>query len=251
MNAGVASYTTTALASGTRTLTAAFTPAANTSLTSTSAPVSVQVKPAGIAVDQSVTATGTGSVTTAHLSTTGPALLVAYVGSDGPATKQTTTVTGAGLTWTLAQRANAKGGTAEIWTAYATAPLTNATITSTPRTGGYAQLLTVEVFTGASGVGAGAVASKAGGTPTVNVTTTTANSWVFAVGEDYTRATTITPGPNQSVLRLTQDTVNGDTFWVQEQNSTTPVAGTKVTTNDTAPIGDTWNLAAIEIIPAS
>ena len=42
----------------------------------------------------------------------------------------------------------------------------------------------------------------------------------------------------------------GDTYWVQRQNATTPNSGTSVTMNDTAPTGDQWNLALIEI-PAS
>jgi len=39
----------------------------------------------------------------------------------------------------------------------------------------------------------------------------------------------------------------GDTYWVQRQNTTTPNSGTSVTINDTAPTGDQWNLALIQI----
>jgi hypothetical protein len=42
----------------------------------------------------------------------------------------------------------------------------------------------------------------------------------------------------------------GDTYWVQRQNSTTPVAGTVVIINDTAPTGDRYNLSICEILPA-
>jgi hypothetical protein len=41
----------------------------------------------------------------------------------------------------------------------------------------------------------------------------------------------------------------GDTYWVQRQNSTTPVAGTVVTINDTAPTADRYNLSIVEILP--
>jgi hypothetical protein len=205
----------------------------------------------GIAIDQTIAQQGTGTVTTTAFSTSGPRLLVAFTSSDGPGANQTTTVTGAGLTWTLAQRANSKGGTAEIWTAYATGPLTNATITSTPKTPHRAQLLTVEVFTGASGVGATAGASKTSGAPTVTVTTTKANSWVFGVGENPTHATAPTPGLNQTVLQQDLDTADAETFWVQDQNTATPNTGTNVAINDTAPTGDAWNLAAVEILAAA
>lgn len=211
----------------------------------------LQIVPAGIAIDQTLAREGVGTVTTSAFTTTGPRLLIALTSADGPAAKQTTTVTGAGLTWTLVRRANAKGGAAEIWTAYATGPLTGATVTSTPKTGGYDQLLTVEVFTGASGVGASAAASKAGGAPTASLTTTAANSWVFGVGENCTHATTPTPGPNQSILQNFLDTAHGGTYWVQNQNNPIPTTGTKITINDTAPSGDTWNLAIVEIIPAA
>ena len=42
----------------------------------------------------------------------------------------------------------------------------------------------------------------------------------------------------------------GDTMWVQRQSSATPLGGTQVTINDTAPTADRWNLASIEILPA-
>ncbi len=63
---------------------------------------------------------------------------MAFVGSDGPsgAGRQTVTVSGGGLTWTLVKRSNAQSGDAEIWTAQAANTLTNVTVTSTPATGG-------------------------------------------------------------------------------------------------------------------
>lgn len=250
--AGTATLTTSALGSGVHTLTAAFTPTAATSLASTSAPVTFQVNPPGIAVDQTVTANGSGTVTTTSITTSGPRLLVAYVGADGPATKQSATVTGAGLTWTLVARANKTGtGTAEIWTATAPAAFSSATITSALKNNGYDQALTVIAYTGASGIGASATADKAKGAPTITVTTTHANSWVFGGGEDYTGATARTLGPNQSLISQWIDSGPGETFWTQDPNTSTPTAGTTVTLNDTAPTNDTWNMAAAEVLPAT
>src|SRR6185503_12603432 len=42
----------------------------------------------------------------------------------------------------------------------------------------------------------------------------------------------------------------GDTFWVQRQTSTTPLSGTQVALNDTAPTSDRWNFASVEVLPA-
>jgi hypothetical protein len=211
------------------------------------------VFPPGITIAKTVTASGFGLVDTAPFDTSGsgPFLLVAFVSSDGFKAAQTATVDGAGLTWSLAERANTVGGTAEIWTAYASGPLTQATVESVQSTPGYAQMLTVDVFSGASSVGAGAIAGQHGGAPSVDVTTTAANSWVFAVGEDYSRDTAITPGSGQGILQNYLDTTNHDTFWVQNQNQVTAAAGTTVTMGDTAPTLDTWNLAAIEITPSA
>ena len=251
VSSGTASYTTTALAPGANTVTAVFTPTSTWNAASASAPATIHVG-APLAIDQTVTKNGTGTVTTGTFTTTGPRLLVAYVSSDGPSSAQTATVTGAGLTWTLIQRADAKGtGTAEIWAAQAAGPLTNASITSTPKTSGYDQSLTVVSYTGASGIGATASASRTTGAPSVSLTTTAPGSWVFGVGEDYSRAAARTLGANQSLISQWVDTAPGETFWVQGQSGVTPSPGTSVTLNDTAPATDIWNLAAVEILAAS
>jgi hypothetical protein len=43
----------------------------------------------------------------------------------------------------------------------------------------------------------------------------------------------------------------GSTYWVQRQNSVTPLSGTTVTINDTAPTNDKYDLSIVEILPAS
>src|SRR5436853_6549445 len=61
---------------------------------------------------------GTVTTPTFHTAAAGETL-VAFVASDGPGgtTKQTVTVSGAGLTWTLVKRNNTRPGDAEVWTA--------------------------------------------------------------------------------------------------------------------------------------
>lgn len=248
---GTATYATSSLPTGTHVLTAVFEPDAATFVGSTSQPVDLQVVVPALAISQSIGQDGTGTVTTAPFSTPGPRLLVAFTSSDGPGTKQNTTVTGGGLTWQLAARANTKGGTAEIWYATASTALSSATVTSTPKAAGYDQMLTIEAFTGASGVGASATAGKNTGAPSVSLTTTQPGSWVFGVGEDYSAASSRATAAGQSLIAQWIDTTPGETFWVQDLTAVTPAAGTVVTLADTAPTKDIWNLAAAEILPAS
>jgi hypothetical protein len=72
---------------------------------------------------------------------------------------------------------------------------------------------------------------------------------VFGVGDDWSNATARTLGTGQTLVHQDLATAVGDTYWVQRQNSTTPVAGTSVTINDTAPTTDMFNLAIVEILP--
>jgi hypothetical protein len=201
-------------------------------------------------VDAQKSVDGTGTVTTAAFSTAAPGdVLVAFGTSDGPNSGQTLTISGAGLSWTLVKRVNARGGDTEIWTASAPTTLANVTVTSTQSKAGYDQSLTVVAFSNAKGIGASATASAANGAPTVKLTTTAAQSLVYGAGNDYDSAVARTPGTGQSVIHQWLDTAFGDTYWVQMQNSPTAGAGVVVTINDTAPTKDRWNIAAVEIVP--
>jgi hypothetical protein len=186
-------------------------------------------------------------------------LLLAFIATDYLSGANTTvkTVAGAGLNWTLVVRTNAQRGTAEIWRAFAAAPITGVSVTAT-LSQSTASSMTLVSFSGVdtSGVnGAGAIGATAGGSasssaPTARLTTTRNGSWVFGVGNDYDNAIARTPGSAQSVVHQYLSTA-GDTYWVQMQNSPTPVAGTTITINDTAPTSDQYNLSLCEILPAS
>src|SRR6185436_14176624 len=122
---------------------------------------------------------GAGPRTTPPFSADAGDLLVAFVSSDGPSSpKQTTTVSGAGLTWTLATRANGQPGAGEIWTAIAPFALADVTATVTqsvasgPTNSTFQQSITIVKFSGASGIGAVATANAASGAPVVSITTT-------------------------------------------------------------------------------
>ena len=209
-------------------------------------------------VSKDGTAASTSIASTAFSTLSGNELLLAFISTDylGGTNTTVTGVTGGGLTWTLVVRTNAQDGGAEIWRAFAPAPLTNVTVTAT-LSQSVLSSITVISFTGADATGTGgsgaigATASKsaASGAPTATVVTTRNNSWVFGVGNDYDKAIARTVGANQTLVH--QDlTSAGDTYWVQMETSPTPAGGTSVTINDTAPTTDDYNLSVVEVLPA-
>lgn len=183
-------------------------------------------------------------------------LLVAYIDSDGPGKSQGQyfkSVTGGNLTWRLAARSNIRYGTSEIWTAVASQALSSVTITATRAVDGYNGDMTVVGYTGADLTtnGATAVNHASSGAPTVSLTTTRNGSWVWATGNDWDSNTSRVVGSGQTLADQFVDSYSHDTYWSQYQTSPSAPGGTNVTLNDTSPTGDQWNMAAIEILPAS
>ena len=192
------------------------------------------------------------TVTSPAFSTnSGGELILAFISGDyssGTNTK-VNSVTGAGLTWTLVQRTNTQSGTAEIWRAFATSPLSNVTVAAT-LSHSVASSMTIMSFAGVNAAGAiGATGSgnARSGAPTASLTTTRAGSLVVGVGTDFDNAIARSVGTGQTLVHQLLSTT-GDTYWVQM--ATTPVAasGTKVTINDTAPTGDRYDLSICEIL---
>jgi hypothetical protein len=206
--------------------------------------------PPAIAVDQVAYADGRGTQN-ARFSTSAPGeILIAFVSSDGPSSgSQTATVSGAGLTWTLVQRANTQAGTSEIWRAAAATPLSNVTVTSALAQSGYDQSLTVVMFSGASGVGASAKQSAATGAPSVALNTTRAGAFVYGVGNDWEEAIPRSLVAGQTMVHQWVDSGVGDTFWVQAWPGMVANSGTNVRLGVTAPTADRWNFAIVEIVP--
>lgn len=206
-----------------------------------------------VSTHQTSTAT---SITSPPFSTTQPnELVLAYLASDGPnrsGGQRFSSVTGGRLTWTLRQRTNTQAGDAEIWQAVASTALANVTVKATRSSGSYEGSMDVVSYIGASTSVTGATAgqSAATGAPSVSLTTTAANSWVWAVGDDWANAIARTPGSNQTLLDQYVDGSTGDTYWTQYESGQSQPAGTKVVLNDTVPTTDRWDLAAVEIVPA-
>jgi beta-lactam-binding protein with PASTA domain len=215
--------------------------------------VSSGVAGAAVAVDTTVFVDGRGTVVSPPINTASAGeLLVAFAASDGPATsRQTLTVSGAGLTWSVKQRSNTQLGTSEIWTAIASTTLVNATVTATQATDGFDQSLTVVAFRDAGGTGAVAAGGAPSGAPSVSLTTTQAGSLVYGVGNDWDTATARVVGTSQTMVHQWVDSGVGDTFWVQAGSAPVATAGATAPINDTAPTADQWNLAAIEILTSA
>jgi hypothetical protein len=222
----------------------------------------VVVAPPTPVIDAKVSTNGTkASTITSPTFTTSSAneLILAFVATDylGGANTTVTGVSGGGLTWALVVRSNAQSGSSEIWRAFATTPLSNVTVTATISQSVVCSI-TVMSFSGVdtSGTnGSGAIgqtkpASATTGAPTASLTTTRNYSWVFGVGNDFDNAIARVPGASQSLVNQFL-TSAGDTYWVQMQNSPTPVSGTSVSINDTAPTGDRYNLAIVEVLPST
>jgi hypothetical protein len=243
-------WDSTTLANGTHTIGAVAVNGVGTRGTATG--VSVTTNNVGLmspTLDGSVSTEGNGTINAPALTTTGSSdVVLAFVTTDGPATGQTATVSGAGLTWSLVKRVNARGGSTEIWKAKATAVLNRAVVTSTQGRGGFNQSVTVAAFSGASAVGASATANAATGAPTVSLTPTKVGSLVWGAGNDYDRAVAHTPSSGQAIVHQWLDTAIGDSYWVQNRTAPTSSLG-NVAISDSAPTGDAYNLAAVEVLP--
>jgi hypothetical protein len=176
--------------------------------------------------------------------------LVAFVSADGPsgAGQQTATVSGAGLTWRLVKRVNARSGDSEIWTARAPGILTGAQVTASLANPGFDESLTVIAIEGVKRVGAVAGAAAASGAPSLELKTSSATSLVFAVGTDWDRAVARVLPTGFVLLDQWLDQGAGNTFWTQYTNQPTGLAGTVVTVAASAPTNDQWNLAAVELV---
>ncbi len=214
------------------------------------------------AVGIDVTVSGDGAAASTTVSTpifstnSTNELLLAFVSTDYTSGTNTTVtnITGGTLTWALVKRSNAQSGTSEVWRAFASSPLSGVGVTATLSQKVFASI-TVIAFSGvdtsgtngSGAVGATASGSASRGAPTASLVTTRNNSRVLGVGNDFDNPISRTPGSGQSLIHQYKPPV-GDTYWVQAQNAATPLSGTTVTINDTAPTADRFNLVIVEVL---
>ena len=195
------------------------------------------------------TATGTiAAVSTSTALTASYGLFLAAIGKNNTTT--VTSVSGGGLTFTYVGAQNntktpAPTGRIEIW--YVKGTPTAGTVTATFPSATQAASIVVTRFTGfdpnsplGTPAGAGAKASKA---PTVNLTTTAANSFAYAAV--YAEATTSTP-PGTYTEDGEIGSANGAD--VVAQHTTSPIATPSLqTVSSTLSANAAWAILAVEI----
>jgi beta-lactam-binding protein with PASTA domain len=188
----------------------------------------------------------------------GNTLLVAFISTDGPATGANVVVNSVNnnasapaLTWTRAQRANTQHGTSEIWWAFSPTARASMTVTGVLSQSEIASM-TVVGFQGAANSLAGAataIANKAtgvAGNPSLTITTTRANSWVFGVGNDWDNFEPIVAAAGSTMVNQSTNAIT-DTLWTVRSTNPTALAGVPTTVGVTGVGTDRYNFAVIEI----
>jgi len=209
-------------------------------------------------VDVSVSADErqSGKVISPEFSTTGAdRLIVAFISVNGPASsaeaaaQRVTSVQGGHLNWTLVKRANSTGGTAEVWQAHATSLISAATVTAKFAKSGFDGSITVAAFANTPGaVGdAAAAAGKRGAPSATTVTAPESGSpvQIWAVGHDWSRATTPVPLLDQALVHSYSGRQVDGTFWTERTNFS--YGSGDVTAGLSSPTTDRWQLVAVAI----
>lgn len=208
--------------------------------------------------------------TTAAFTASANTLILALVSLDAPSNQTTTGAMSdtAGLSWTLAVRANLQynptglGGSVEIWWAITTAGFTSKTVSvtnsSTGGAGAEATEIRVVQFQGykASPIGATASTDFTTGTTTFTqaITTTANNSWVWGKVLNYTGALTMTANGSTAILSQGDDG-DGDEYVTIAQTSAsvppTAASGSNLTLGGTFSTADIGHICLVEILPVA
>lgn len=198
----------------------------------------------GFAIDvatyaSELTDTG-GTVTTAAFSTgySNEVLFAIIAGDSGSSSVMN--VTGAGLTWTAQSTFTNARQNCFVYTAIATSPLTNVTVTiaDTGNTGS-SWGLTLYSLTGANTTDPFGASTQtdtnATGAFTSSLTTTAANSWVWLDWNNYSANTTPTVSAGITKASDIANSSDGNRYSVTRQTAVTASSGTLVTMSNTAP----------------
>lgn len=198
-------------------------------------------------------------VVSPKFSTTGAdRLILAFVSADGPRSssspgaQRVASVTGGGLTWTLVNRSNDTGGTAEVWQAHATSLIFGAEVTAKFAKDDFDGSITVAAFANTPGaVDVSAAASGKSGAASATVTVSPGSAQVWAVGHDGSHAATPVPLLDQEVVHAFSDHRGADTFWTERSNFN--YGGADVTIGLSKPTTGRWQLVAVTVpgLPAA
>lgn len=198
----------------------------------------------------SVHQNGTAAVVTASFNCPAGAFVTALLASDSNSGAVTYTVTGGSLTWAVLARVNTQPGDGEVQGAF-NPTAQSMTVSATPAGAGsgagIGNALTVLVFTGAEQTWGGASNTGASGTgmASVDVTTTTPNSFVIAAISD--NASTVAPTPGTGITLVDSYVLAGHYVGSVLRTTNVVAAAGVQTIGTTAPAGQNWNEAAVEI----
>lgn len=181
-------------------------------------------------------------------------VLIVYAGSADSANTLTVSNSGAPLSWVLLRSVVVTNfAWLGVWGVVSSQSLSGltVTITRTAGTGLYGGDLLL--FRGSSGIGASAVANASLSTPTVNITTTTANSAIVVANDDWSAVDGAARVWRTNAGALTETTyatnVGLQTFYGGYHADAGPVGTYAVGLS--APAGQTYSLAAVEVMSSS
>jgi hypothetical protein len=221
--------------------------------------------PTFVSATPTATFDGTQGKSTASISAQTGDLLVALCGNENyDSTQNTTTsantltVSGGGLTWTLQQNfvpgTNSTNTYVVIFTATATSTTSfavsmfrNGNGSGTAEFGG-----AVQVWRNHGGVGTGKGATSGSGGPSLTFSTSAANSGIAIVNGDYAAVTGTATWRSVNGSAATSDASyqNASTYGLYVGHHTDAGAAGSKTVGLTAPTGQTFSIAAIEILAA-
>ena len=266
-SAGNGSHTITAIATDSSGNTGKSSVAVTVGNVSAAAPTVDPSTPAAVAVANNVSST-----TSPGFSPPANAVIYAAFSMDSASYNGTITTvasvssSGQPLTWHLLGRNNnfttRVGGFLEVWWAYNPASQANITTTATfsirtknvaPPVGDF-QIIVMDNAApdqSAAAWNANYLVSGQDNSPNVSVTTTKANSQVFAVFNNWNNAQLPSAGAGQAITSVVLNPTDVDGYWIQKQNAPTASAGTTVTMNATDPgQANAWRGLAWEVLGA-
>ncbi|HEX7963699.1 MAG TPA: Ig-like domain-containing protein [Candidatus Saccharimonadales bacterium] len=269
------SWDTSTVANGQYALSAVAADTSGNTTTSTTVTVTVaNTAPVVPTLDASTPApVGVGrnisSVTTAPFSPPSGSVLYAALSLDQLPNQRTVvgsiTNTGTQLNWQLLGRENhGNGGDVEVWWAYNANAQSGITVTtnfSLPSKDVTAPLgdFQVMVFNNAAADQSTAAAAinwnvtgDGDNHPTVTITPTHQNARVYAVFDNWNYGgQSIVPGTDQSITSEVTNTIDVDSYWIQQKNTPVNTPGTAITMEATLGGINPWHALAWEVVPAA
>ncbi len=164
-----------------------------------------------------------------------------------------------GLNWVFVSRVNTNVGCVELWRSFAPTPLSPQTTTINFSGSVVSANVMIAGFInadysgtdGSNAIGSVTTGTFTGAVPTLNLTTTRSNSWVWAAINSSNTTSTFTAGSSQQSIRTQTDSTNTTQAGVWRRTAYTPTSGTTVTMNLTSPSAGTGNVMAFEILPTT